>query len=502
MRKVLLINPARIYYKKSLRTSPQGMIGLPLGILYVAAALEKNGCRVKIIDSLVHEHSIIKEFANYTYYGVPSELLKKDILDFNPDIVGIASQSATQEENVFETAKLIKDIRKSIPVIVGGANAVPRAGVFLEDRNIDIVIRGEGEATIGEVVEYYRNRKNLGEIPGITYRLGDEIIATAGRPFIENSDTLPFPAYHLVDMERYLTLYKKGIYVRGAGVRRNISVVTSRGCPYSCTFCSIAQSMGRLWRAHSPPYLIKHIELLSKTYGVKHIHFEDDNLFFDPKRFSGILGTLAQEKITWDTPNGIRADLSITEEMLREFRKTGCQSIAIGVESGDEHILNTVIKKSLKLADVEEFARRCKKAKVFLRAFFVLGFPGETVATMQKTMDFALHLARVYSVEILNFIATPLYGTELYEICEKGRYFSTDISPEALSESINPEGYGLITTESFSSYDVERMSKIFTSLAYRDVLRKAVRHPIRYAKRVGNLYNCKKVINSLLPKIS
>lgn len=498
MEKILLINPNQTYYTKTYRESAQGSIGLPLGLLYIAAVLEKKGCQVQIMDSIVSDYATMRKFNDHVDYGLPPEILSRMIEQSQPDIVGISSQFSTQEENVFQTAELAKKINESVLLVAGGSNASCRGKAILENCPVDIAVKSEGETIIEEIIDFYRGKKELGQIKGIVYRDGKHIVESEDHSPIRDMDEILFPAYHLVDMEKYLALYKKGIYTRDRDVKRNISMITSRGCPFRCVFCSIGQSMGRTWRAHSPEYVIRHIEKLVETYKIRHIHFEDDNLFLDPDRFLPILDILAREKITWDTPNGIRVNLAIDEDMLRRMSLAGCKSLTIGVESGDQTILNEVVKKRIQLDEVEEFARRCKEVKLPLRAFFVLGFPGETKETMQKTVDFALHLLAAYDVEIINLIATPLYGTELYEICDQNRYFSKEITPRTLSESTVSDGHCLIKTESFSAEDVERLSQSLTARAYRRLLWKNLAHPIKSLRRVGNLYVFKRTLKRMV----
>ncbi|MDP2924186.1 MAG: radical SAM protein [Candidatus Omnitrophota bacterium] len=497
MEKFLLINPGHSYYEKTHRTSFYGSIGLPVGLLYIGAIAEKKGCDIRIIDALVCEHSTLIKTKDYIYYGVPADKLRTIIKEYLPDIVGISSQFATQEENVFGIARLVKEVSASTLVIVGGANTSCRGRFFLQDRCIDIVVKGEAETTISNLIDMYRGKQRLEDIKGILYRHENEIVESAQQPYIDSLDEIPLPAYHLVNMERYLTLYKKGIYVRDRDVKRSVSVITSRGCPYQCIFCSISQSMGKKWRAHSPEYVKQHLKLLSRTYQVKHIHFEDDNLLFEPERFIPVLETLAKERITWDTPNGICADLALNEIFLLQVKSSGCKSLTIGVESGDPDILKTVVKKSITLEEVVEFARRCKVVKLPLRAFFILGFPGENLTTMRHTIDFALLLLEEYNVEIINLIATPLYGTELYRVCEDNKYFTKKITPEALSESIVPDGCCLIQTGQFSSQEVERLSKLFTAKVYRKLFMKGIYHPWASLRRIGNTYSLLRTLKRL-----
>ena len=343
----------------------------------------------------------------------------------------------------------------------------------------------ERERHIKPLYDLKHRKDNI--ITGFDYE--NNILRTPALQKPINLDSTPFPAYHLIDMERYLSLHKKGVYTRDRDVQRNISVITSRGCPYQCVFCSVYQSMGRIWRPHSPEYLREHIRILTEKYRVKHIHFEDDNLLLDLSRFLKILDILTEKSLSWDTPNGIRVDLAITENILKQFKNAGCKSLTIGVESGDQGVLDTIVKKKLDLKKVEEFARRCQVIGIPLKAFFILGFPGETIKTMQKTIQFALSLVDRYDVEIINLIATPLYGTELFDICQKNSYFITPVTPQSLSESTISDGYGLISTPDFTHQDVERMSKELTAKTFRKLLiKRGLLHPFQSLKRIGNGY--------------
>ena len=498
MENVLLINPSQTYYGRTYRQSACGSIGLPLGLLYVAAAFEKKGCSVRVIDCLVSEHSVRIKGRDSVRFGIPAEKLGALIEETKPDIVGIGSQYTAQEEGALEVARVAKSVAPTALVIVGGANAACRAANLLREGTVDVAVKSEGERTAEDLVVFLRGQKELARIPGIAYRRNGSVFETEPGGFIEDLDGLPLPAYHLIDMEAYLTLYEKGVYTRDRDVVRNASMITSRGCPYGCVFCSISLSMGKSWRAHSAAYVIRHIRELSKKYGVRHIHFEDDNLLFDPARFDPVIDVLAEENISWDTPNGIRVDLSLDERFLARARRSGCKSLTIGVESGDERVLKQIIRKGTNLARVEEFAGRCRTVGLPLRAFFVLGFPGETLETMKRTMDFALRLQEAYRVEILNFIATPLFGTDLYDICERNRYLSRPVTPQTLSESTVSDGIGLISTEAFSSRDVERLSRWLTAKVYRRYLRRGIAHPWKSLRRIGNVYTFKRTLARIL----
>jgi magnesium-protoporphyrin IX monomethyl ester (oxidative) cyclase len=216
--------------------------------------------------------------------------------------------------------------------------------------------------------------------------------------------------------------------------------------------------MGKKWRPNSSEYVIKHINHVVENYNIDHICFNDDNLTLDKKRIVKILDYLIQEKvdITWDTPNGIRAD-GLNRDIFLKMKESGCTKLSIGVESGDPYILKNIIQKNLQLEDVIKTSEICKEYVIPLSAFFVIGFPGEKKENMEKTVRFAEHLKEVYDVNPLIMIATPLVKTRLYDICSKNGYFSQDLSPRAFAEATQFYGHGLIRTEDFTPEDVKNI---------------------------------------------
>ena len=495
MEKVLLINPGQTFYPKSYRASRFGSIGLPLGLLYVASLLEAGGSKVEVLDCMVSEGSGPYRSGGKNGYGLPAREVQQRVRASRPDIVGIGSQFAAQEDNSVSVADQVKGVDDSILVVLGGSNAGCRGAHLMEGcESIDVVVKGEGERTVQSLIDFHRGLKRMDDVKGVVFRGEDGMRDTGDGPLVERLDDIPFPAYHLLNMEDYLTLSRRGVYARGRDVDRNISMITSRGCPFNCVFCSISGTMGRRWRTHSPEYVMRHIDLVGSRYNVKHIHFEDDNLLLEPSRFIQIMERLREAGISWDTPNGVRVDTRISAEMLREMRNSGCKSLTIGVESGDQRSLDEGVHKGLSLSDVEEFASRCRAVKLPLKAFYILGFPGEDVKSMNRTVEYALRLLDEYDVEPINFIATPIYGTELYRICSKRGYLPKEISPQSLSESTVSDGRSLISTEEFTSDDVERLSKAFTAKAYRKMLAKGLKNPALLARRVGNVHSLARIV--------
>jgi anaerobic magnesium-protoporphyrin IX monomethyl ester cyclase len=316
----------------------------------------------------------------------------------------------------------------------------------------------------------------MSEVQGIVYRKKNELIRTPPRPFLKNLDELPYPAYHLVDMERYLNPEK--IEYRSFQ-DRSISMITSRGCPFNCSFCSVHLHMGKAFRAHSVDYVVNHIERVINEYQVKTIFFEDDNMTFDIKRFEAICDGILKRKIKfkWETPNGIRADY-LTLGLLKKMKQSGCQSVFFGVESGDQHVLNDIISKSLDLNAVINVAKMCKEIGLNTAGFYIIGFPGEKKEDMLKTVDFALKLKRKYDVGMLLHVATPSCGTRLYHECKKKGYIQENLTPRAFAEVRQTRGNPLIGTEDFTPAEVKEIA----SMAVRRYRKISL---INYAKSPG-----------------
>jgi magnesium-protoporphyrin IX monomethyl ester (oxidative) cyclase len=449
---VLLINPPQTFYPGS--DPPAG--NLPLGLMYIAAVLDKAGYKVEILDAFMNGSSF-RKLGDTIVVGMPYEEIKEEIRRRKPDIVGIANPFTCQVNHAIKIANIVKKVDPTILTVAGGPH-VPAVPVqFMEEaENIDIAVIGEGEYAMLEIVKVYEGTKKISEVKGILYRKNRAIMQNAPRPFIENLDELPFPAYHLVDMEQYLS----GNKIEYRSFKdRSISMVTSRGCPFNCCFCSVHLHMGKKFRAHSVDYVIKHIEYVVNKYKVKTIFFEDDNLTFDLKRFEAICDQIIEKQIkfNWETPNGIRADY-LTRELLKKMKKSGCQSVFFGIESGDQYVLDNIIDKRLNLKIVVEVAKMCKEIGISTAAFYIIGFPGERKEQMLRTVELALRLKREYDVGMLLHVATPSLGTRLYKECLKKGYIQGDLSSRAFAEVRQTRGMPLISTEDFMASEVKEIA--------------------------------------------
>ena len=473
--KVLLINPPLTVFKGGM--NPR--VYMPFGLLYIAAQLEKEGHNVELFDALL-KAKILKD-KNHTdrwHFGETWDVIAKIIEKSNPQVVGITSMFYSQSKNTKKVAAITKQVNPRILTVVGGSHPSANPQDMLIEKTIDFVIVGEGEYVMPRLLDAIYGQYKMKNIPGLyTYYQGEKI--ENGIPDrIENIDTLPIPAYHLYDMERFFLLQNQGFCARPAGRgKRQISIITSRGCPYNCVFCSIHPIMGKIWRAHSARYVLEHIEFLKKNYDINLIHFEDDNLSLSRERFEAILAGISSRKlnIKWEPSNGLRAD-HLDEILIRKTRQSGCQNITIGIESGVKRVLNEIIDKKLDLAKVIEVAAICKRLNIELYAYYMIGLPGETLGEIKETLIFAKNmLLRYFIVPQISF-ATPTWGSRLYDICKEYGYFSDRITPERLGIAYDSHGKGLIKTNDFSPEDLKsllsRYKRLFLLITILNIFRR------------------------------
>jgi len=389
--KILLIHPninQKIIYGQIREV---GNIQQPLGIAYIAAVLEKEGYEVKIIDALVkdYEENFIIEKAK----------------TFNPDLIGITSTTAGINSAV-SLANLLKKTIKC-PIIIGGAHVTAVPSKVMENDCFDLGIIGEGEKTIIEIVSKIKECEDIKNksIKGIVYKKNNKIIITKKREYIADLDTLPFPARHLLPP---LTDYKP----TPASCRYTPlgSMITSRGCVHRCLYCDRAV-FGQVFRARSVNNVIAEIEYLVKEYHVREIKFWDDTLSLNKERMINICKEIVNRKINISWTCIARVN-HMNEEVLKWMKKAGCWQIAYGIESGDNNILK-IAKKDTTVELVREIVNLTIRTGIEARGFFMLGLPGETEESMQKTIDFAKSLP----LDNASFYITTIYpNTELWNM--------------------------------------------------------------------------------------
>ncbi len=482
--KILFIIPPNTFFKGDFR----GYIPFPIGIAYLAAVTEKYGCETHVLDCMIEDESEKDIGGSQVHVGLSWEEIGKRVKEINPDIVGISCSYSAQYDNSAKVAKIVKEVNNKALTFIGGSyhSAMPKDG--LKDSNIDYVFIGEAENTIIDVLDSLHGKKDLTKIDGIAYRKSNEIVINPKTKFIENVDELPFPARHLFKFEKY-TKYDTSYTIR----KPHATMITSRGCPYDCTFCSIHSIWGYKFRGRSPENVADEIQFLEKEYGIKEIYFLDDIINFDRKRMMGICDEIIKRKIDikFVTPNGIRVD-RLDRELLVKMKEAGCSTLMCSVESADEFILNKVIRKNSNLPKVIENVKIMNEIGIRTVGYFIVGMPGDTQETIMKSADLAVELD---FWDAYFAIATPLPGTHLWKMCKENKYVDEDIDTKPTMRM----RYANISTPQLSAKEVERLRNR-ALLKYN--FYKAKRHPIEFFSNPNHTWKLKNYSKVLARKIS
>lgn len=386
----------------------------PLGLAYICAVLEKEGHQIAVIDALIEgfDHEAQQE-RHLIRYGLPDEELKKRIRDFSPDLVGVSCLFSTQSDNAHNACKIVKEISESILTVMGGAHPSAMPAETLRDKSVDFVVIGEGEYTMRDLLKRLESKADLSALDGLAFRKGGKIVVNPKTKFIEALDCLPFPARHYFPMEKYFAPEKFQVPPRETPAA---TIISSRGCPATCIFCSIHTVWGRRFRARSAENVLKEIGLLVDKYGVKEIQFADDNMTLDKKRLLAICDGIKERfpRLKW-LSLGV-ALWALDEEMITRMSESGCYRIYLPVESGDQEVLTRIVKKPLRLDKIPFLLKKMKSLGMEVHGFFVVGFPGETPEQVRQTLRYArkLNLDHHYV-----YYATPYPGTDMYAICKR-----------------------------------------------------------------------------------
>ena len=403
--KILMLNPP--YFKRFSRNSRSpaiskgGTLYYPIWLAYATGVLEEEGFDVRLIDGPAS--------------GRDMEEIVDEMRVFKPDLTVIDTSTPSIHNDV-QAAEALKDASGSYIIMVGThASAMSEETVRMSPK-IDAAAREEYDYTINDLAYALKDKKDLETVPGINFRRGEEIISTPNRTFIKDMDSLPFVS----------KVYKKHLdhthYFYAHSLHPIMTIITGRGCPYDCVYCVLPQTMnGKGYRKRSAANVADEFEYIKENFpDVKEIMIEDDTLTVDQKRCRALSETLIERgiKMTW-TANS-RADVDL--ETMQYMRKAGCRLFCVGIESGDQDVLDQV-KKRLEVDRISQFMGDAKKAGIMVHGCFMVGNPGETKETLVKTLDFAKEL----KPDTAQFFPIMVYpGTAAYDWAKENGYLLTE----------------------------------------------------------------------------
>jgi anaerobic magnesium-protoporphyrin IX monomethyl ester cyclase len=376
--KILLVNPAPTGTLKA-----TGVLFPPLGLLYIAAHAEKEGHQVAVRDLAVRR--------------------KKEDIDFKKyDVVGISTDT-TRHRQALQLAGRAK--ASGCTVVMGGPHPGYVDEEILSTRSVDFIVRGEGEVTFSTLVAALEKKNGqFDSIQGISFRSNGGLVRTVPRPFIENIDSLPLPARHLINMDDYRRTKFGG---------RDITpLITSRGCPYQCAFCASSHFFGKKVRTRSVASVLNELEEIYHRYHFNAVAFVDDTFNLFPKRVIEICRGIIEKKLDLWWWCLSRIDLLLRNEaMIKEMVKAGAKSVFIGVESSSPRTLKE-LRKGIEVEETVQTVEMLKRNGLEIHASYILGGLHDTVEMIHETIRFAKRL----DTNVAQFsILTPYPGTAVYE---------------------------------------------------------------------------------------
>lgn len=378
---VILINPVD-------GTNIKTGLGLkipPLNLMYLAAVLEEASIPVKILDDDLCQAGF--------------EKVAKLTQQANPSIVGVTATTATIK-NALEYIKTIKKALPNVLTVLGGPHPTFLPEETLKsEKALDVIVMGEGEETIVDLTEKFikNGRNELPSVKGIAYKDNDKIKITQSRPMIQDLDSIPFPARHLVPFKKYETSNQSG------------GMITSRGCGFSCNYCSSSLIMGKKFRSRSPENVVDELEELVNRYGIHNIAFLDDIFMLKKKRAQMIADEIKDRGLDVSFVASSRVN-TFDRETLESLKHSGMSTLYCGVESGSQRVLD-LMGKGITLKQAEDAFKTAKNVGIDTVGSFILGYPGETIQEMDQTIDFSIKLDPDYCQFS---ILTPFPGTPIY----------------------------------------------------------------------------------------
>jgi radical SAM superfamily enzyme YgiQ (UPF0313 family) len=450
----------------------------PLGICYIAAMLEKHGYSVDIFD---YFYDLKKQMVEF----------KKFLAKEKPDVVGFTA-TTPQIPLVVEMANIVKSFDKKITVVVGGAHPSACPFDFINDKNIDAEIIGEGEYTMLDIVKNIEKGKNLSGIQGVGYiKNGKPHIDKAREP-IEDLSELPWPARHLVS-RAYFT--KRNSLIRGNWMKTT-TLMASRGCPARCIYCSAYKVFGRKTHYREPKDVVDEIMFLVKRYGIDSIWFADDTFTVDKKWLSKVCDLLIKRKKPVKWACQARAN-TIDEAILRKMKKAGCIQVEFGVESGSQKVLNA-LKKGVKVEHTIRAFDLCRKLKIKTMANFIVGSPEETLEDIELTRRLAKRIKPDFAEF---FVLTPFRGTELYDMAKKNKwlkkgdsYYGRESDTHSLNINFTDEQLNNFRNKLFDEFSKSIFkSYVFNFSFVLDLFLYSLRNPVRMFNFSMLLFKGKKI---------
>lgn len=462
MKIILIQPPIEDFYQTSSRIQP-------IGLLYLAASLRWEGHEVEIWDLRLkkkssvpvpkelsyltdfypfYDQSPFKLYSGYYHFGLEWDEIKKKIEESRADLFGISSLFTPYHQEALRVAQLIKEVNQRIKVVMGGSHISVNPAEVLRSPFVDLVLLGEGEERFPFLLRKYEKGEfnKWDGIDGIGYRWKGEIHINPLMSFIQNLDSLPFPARDLISLDSY-RIHRK----------RATMIITSRGCPHQCAYCSNPIVMGSVFRSRSPENILKEMKECYQHYGIEVFDIEDDNLTFDLKRAKSLMRLILEHfgegRLELFAMNGL-SYASLDRELLEMMKRAGFQTINLSFVSKSQYSIERLNRPKPK-EEFEEILREAEEVHLNVVAYAILGIPGQTIEEMVETLIYLMGKRVLIGPSL--YYPTP--GTPLFHYCKENQFLTP--SPIQWRSTAIP-----IETEEFDRLDLVTLLRLVRAINF------------------------------------
>ncbi len=439
--RVMLVNPPGKITVTEHGSRERKLAVPPLGLAYLGAQLLAHGFEVEILDVLIEGYNNEVELPNgEILYGLSEDEIRQRIRTFNPDMIGVSCLFSNRGREAVRLCEIAKDVIPDAHVVMGGQHpsGFPK---LITHEFIDYLMWGESENSLIELLEAINTGGIVNEVSQIILKDLNSSFWKSPKKNLPDVNQLPFPAWHLIRLADYWNAGLADYEINTQGEKRFMVMISSRGCPHDCFFCTAPMMTERRYKYRALENIIEEIEIYRSQYGVQEIHFWDDNFFINKRRTKELLRAMiaAFPGMSFQVPSGSEIN-AIDEEVIDLMAQAGFRKLFLAVESPNEEIQESYVDKRVKLDRIHQIVEKLRNVGIISEGSFMVGFPHETKrqidATFQKVKEFGFD--RI-SISIVN----PLPGTELYDMCEREGLLTDDFDPQNIrwsNENIKLEG--------------------------------------------------------------